>query len=750
MEGTKMTKAKKSLALVLVVVLALGLFPMTAFAAIGDGDIGSGDDIKIHDKALTTYPTATLGTDNAINATRGLVELTWAQAHNSMAMTDLISSGAFNATAGKAAQVIRYPAANAADVTDTNIKADLVSPGNHGTAAFTDAVLTDGDVIVIGYDADGSTFTAISAAGDKYWVIDVTVADPVNPTGTVSAHGAQINDFGTPHIIGSGFNTGMLGSLSISQARAANATTAVKETGQQIWYVPSASWTGGSPALNTVFAAQELHDGDYLVVGVDNTSGGAFSSADAWFAVKVTVTNNEVPTSLGVRGVTKTGGWGTAYPVAAANAVNAANLGSIALTPAAAAAGAFTLATDLGLPTGVFGKVYYITSAPTTDASATNDFASQALVVGDWLVIALDTEHPTASAWASTDTIYVVKVTSITATAGDIIGDSTVEFPVLKVVVPANLNFALDPLQQNVIDTNQIAKADYVVVNQTTAAPVQVNFVVVARAKAGVGLVETAEEIDALNPAETAKNIYFGMLAAASASTVPAYAGTGGAYVYDATSVASGSPQVVPFPAASATPISEATAKISFVLEKAASGSTLAADGKGAGAFQFYGNLNTYATWEANDLTVRATYKLVALPANAYASLPKAGLNQYVETPAEAPPPGVHIALKANAVTVPTLTVSRAAFSAKTGAYSGKTGIEIYLYGKPDTDDILNITRGDTDQLFPTSAWTYDGDTGILLVTALPSSGSKIDWTINVKHEADPAYTYEMIISLVS
>ena len=67
------------------------------------------------------------------------------------------------------------------------------------------------------------------------------------------------------------------------------------------------------------------------------------------------------------------------------------------------------------------------------------------------------------------------------AADGVISGDSEVNNVTINVILPSNLNFALDPLSLDVDGENQISKQDFIFVNQTLA-PVKVAIAITATA----------------------------------------------------------------------------------------------------------------------------------------------------------------------------------------------------------------------------------------------------------------------------
>lgn len=222
------------------------------------------------------------------------------------------------------------------------------------------------------------------------------------------------------------------------------------------------------------------------------------------------------------------------------------------------------------------------------------------------------------------------------AESGTIDGDSTVDNVTVNVILPTNLNFALDPLGLDTTGDNQIATQDFFFVNQTFA-PVKVSLDITAETSGGAILVSTTGGLSLDDTSVTDKELYFGALGATGltgtaissvytvdpdTTYVDVFGGTDapqGAYA----SVSPSAATLIAF-----TPNTDGTtgaAVISFALDKAIESETtegaidsIATDNKGVAAFQFYSQLNTYADWEANDITVSGTYTLTPLRDTTY------------------------------------------------------------------------------------------------------------------------------------
>jgi hypothetical protein len=236
-----------------------------------------------------------------------------------------------------------------------------------------------------------------------------------------------------------------------------------------------------------------------------------------------------------------------------------------------------------------------------------------------------------------------------TDSTGSIEGNSDVTNVVLNVIVPTSLDFALDPLGLNTTGDNQVSTQDYFFVNQTLA-PVKVALDINVTTSNGAVLTKDVSKLKKDDTSATDKKLYFGTLGATgltgeaitTTDTAISYSAifgstTGPAAEYS--EVTSSAATLVPF-----TPNTAGTtgaAVISFALDKAVESTTspgsiesLAADNKGIAAFQFYSELNTYADWKDNDVTVSGSYTLTPLRTSTYSNFDfvDGGLNQLVAT----------------------------------------------------------------------------------------------------------------------
>jgi len=214
--------------------------------------------------------------------------------------------------------------------------------------------------------------------------------------------------------------------------------------------------------------------------------------------------------------------------------------------------------------------------------------------------------------------------------SGTIGGSNTVDDVVLNVVLPTSLNFALNPLE---LGTNtagsQVTTTNYIIVNKT-GAPVDVSFAIEAVGKTGVVFAADTSNLAKDDTAVTDKEIYFAALSAATvtpgtldfatAVDYPAVAASNAAFTYNFTPAAGADRLALLVP--DLTDDFKAAGGIKFALG-AATGDpldTLAASNAGVASFQFYGELNTYADWEADDIAITGRYTLTATRTTTYAN----------------------------------------------------------------------------------------------------------------------------------
>jgi hypothetical protein len=118
----------------------------------------------------------------------------------------------------------------------------------------------------------------------------------------------------------------------------------------------------------------------------------------------------------------------------------------------------------------------------------------------------------------------------------------------------------------------------------------------------------------------TVKDIYFGLLGATSITQGATFTDI---IANSTATFAADKDTLVPFSASSARGEDDGTGTIAFALAAATAttpgtADALAAGGKGIAAFQFYGELNTYAAWAASDIQVAGNYTLVPLRDTTY------------------------------------------------------------------------------------------------------------------------------------
>ncbi|MDR1604801.1 MAG: hypothetical protein LBS10_08470 [Gracilibacteraceae bacterium] len=198
-------------------------------------------------------------------------------------------------------------------------------------------------------------------------------------------------------------------------------------------------------------------------------------------------------------------------------------------------------------------------------------------------------------------------------TKGDLGGTTTVESPTYNVVVPLDVDFAIDPLSispQAQTTLSQIAGADYQFINKSDV-PVKVSVNFTATLANGATLTPLGN-LDQTSLSPTTKGIYLGLLAAKEAGTANiAEADLGSVtYNYDATEAGT----LVEF-----TNDGGIKAGLDFVLAAGTSTEiTQYQKNYGFTSFTFYGQLNTYATWAPGDVSIGGTYSLQGVRSTDY------------------------------------------------------------------------------------------------------------------------------------
>ena len=216
------------------------------------------------------------------------------------------------------------------------------------------------------------------------------------------------------------------------------------------------------------------------------------------------------------------------------------------------------------------------------------------------------------------------------AFAAPITGDSTVIDVPVNVVLPTNLDFALDPLGIDSAD-NQISSPDFIMANQTLA-PVKVEIEITANVVGETTLVDDPSVLARDDDEVTAKNIFFAAMGATDVSAGSIY--TIAEDVVAPTAIAT-APGIYDYSETATRAVfdpvgdgkTSGSAVIGFVLDRAVASATegaiqsMAADDKGVAMFRFYGELNTYADWQDGDIDVEATINLTPLRTSTYGNL---------------------------------------------------------------------------------------------------------------------------------
>jgi hypothetical protein len=218
-----------------------------------------------------------------------------------------------------------------------------------------------------------------------------------------------------------------------------------------------------------------------------------------------------------------------------------------------------------------------------------------------------------------TDLTLALVFTAGATGGGTVTGDSDVTKVAVLVAVPSTLEFGVDPFE--VGGKGQIAGSDYKFTNNTIS-PVKVAVEITAQLASGVTLVDDPDDLSPDDGDVTTKQLYF---AAVGANSATDNAGNGLSYDADAADgIQFASGALAPFNAG------DAKASIAFALEKGIGTGPAASGSGGVAAFTFYGVLNSYAAWAANDVRVTANYTLTPLRPATYTEYigDKIGLNQ--------------------------------------------------------------------------------------------------------------------------
>jgi hypothetical protein len=342
-----------------------------------------------------------------------------------------------------------------------------------------------------------------------------------------------------------------------------------------------------------------------------------------------------------------------------------------------------------------------------------------------------------AVALENDDTDPIVFSVTVTAEAADpgtnpdgtIDGTSTVENVIFQVRLPVNLNFAIDPFEISSGRAlgGQIRGGDYFFVNRTTAVDVEIGLTITATLNdnndplIGVSLVDNVSELERDDISEKSKKAFFAAVTAQTITTAPSLVAddlfTGMAFGYG-TEHADGI--IMPFYSFLGG-ADEGISEFQFALG-GATATNLASSNQGIASFTFYGQLNTYANWAANDITVSAAYTLTGLRSTTYAGYRLGGsgfeedsLNMRTYEAKVAPP------TPDDTFTGATLTIS------DLDAAASQIVLAFNVGNLPT--NITSITS-DMDGLL-TAGTDYTFADGLLIITdKLPDPGDTVTYTI--------------------
>lgn len=177
---------------------------------------------------------------------------------------------------------------------------------------------------------------------------------------------------------------------------------------------------------------------------------------------------------------------------------------------------------------------------------------------------------------------------------------------VYSVTLPTDAVFALDPFESA---NGRVAASapgqiygDYVYTNAGDF-PVRITYDLEVEGAAGQGTAPSVQfvskraDVDPDNLAVQTKNVYFGVIGAS---------GVTGSGTYDQTTAAVDAASIIFEPSDDK---SKAAGKFTIALDNASENNSGSKDG----AFSFYAELDTYASWKAGDLTIAGTYTLTGL-----------------------------------------------------------------------------------------------------------------------------------------
>jgi hypothetical protein len=251
------------------------------------------------------------------------------------------------------------------------------------------------------------------------------------------------------------------------------------------------------------------------------------------------------------------------------------------------------------------------------------EYDTQTLATGDILLIvdgSWDSEgNNTTLAIQYLALAITVSAAPSSNDSGEIDFDSEVTEIVWAVTVPTEAAYAINPFELGTsLIGGQVYGENYKFVN-ATAAPVWIQVDFEADLGDAVAVVADKSTLALDNKAITDKNAYVAVVGAAKVTTVD---GTGeGGIVYDADATSDGLQLADGVTAPFVTVETDTTAAVEFILAAGtgdAAATPVESVASGVAAFTFYGELNSYADWEADDIAISATYTLNGIRPSAY------------------------------------------------------------------------------------------------------------------------------------
>jgi hypothetical protein len=282
----------------------------------------------------------------------------------------------------------------------------------------------------------------------------------------------------------------------------------------------------------------------------------------------------------------------------------------------------------------------YLSEAEATDAAVSVTLPAGATVTYDYTET--DVEPTSFAAWTNTtlaDGSFVwAKVVAQDASTtliykfmilygdgefesgadGEIRGEGVSTPPIIKVGVPTNMHFVMDPYQKEVspkIPGSQIIGTDYELINRSNVA-IQVGLDFDAELSDDVDELLNTDTIDLTDLDNPDKQAYMAILAAKDVNNE-----TLSVLTYDVSN-----PEGTLFPliydedtdgVGAGTDEDEPDATVNFLLE-GNDGVNVIGGKSGVASFTFYGKLNPGVEWRTNDLAIVAAYTLTPVGADAY------------------------------------------------------------------------------------------------------------------------------------